>query len=187
MKLIQPNLRAHSSEHTSVWPLRWPGRGHWLGFLRRATLYALLWLIVVEGDLSSLWIGVPAVLVATTASTALRSPATMILHELFRFVPFFLIHSLMGGVDVAWRAVHPRMPIAPHLVEYPFQLPPGLPRVFMANTVSLLPGTLSADICAHFLKVHVLTDRRDTTSELRKLEQRVAALFGVVLPEGALE
>lgn len=97
-------------------------------------------------------------------------------------MPFFLIRSILGGTDVAWRAFHPGMPIDPYLLKYPIRLPPGLPRVFMANTVSLLPGTLSAELGSTYLNVHVLNKRKDVLSELEKLERRVAALFGISLP-----
>ena len=56
------------------------------------------------------------------------------------------IDILKGGVYVAWRAFDPRMPITPELIEYPLRLPPGLPRVILVNMVSLLPGTLSAEL-----------------------------------------
>ena len=52
----------------------------------------------------------------------------------------------------------------------------------MANTVSLLPGTLSLELGAHCLRVHVLDDRKDFLSELEKVEQKVAAMFGISLP-----
>ena len=157
-------------------------QGLWPGILRRASLFALVWWILVEGELASWWIGAPAVLLAAAASVALLAPVTLVWYELFRFVPFFVIRSFLGGADVAWRALHPSMPIGPHLIEYPIQLPSGLPCVFMANTVSLLPGTLSAELASNCLKVHVLNGRKDVVSELETLEQRVAALFGSSLP-----
>jgi len=157
-------------------------QGLWPGVLRRGLLFALVWWVLVGGEIASWWIGVPAVLLAAAASFALLSPVTVVWYELFRFVPFFLIRSLLGGLDVAWRALHPSMPISPHLIEYPIQLPSGLPCVFMANTVSLLPGTLSAELGSECLRVHVLNGRKDVLSELETLEQRVAALFGTSLP-----
>jgi multicomponent Na+:H+ antiporter subunit E len=157
-------------------------QGLWPSILRRGLLFAVVWWILVGGDLASSWIGVPAVLLAVAASLALLSPVNLVWYELFRFVPFFIIRSLLGGADVAWRAFHPSMPIAPRLIEYPIQLPSGLPCVFMANTVSLLPGTLSAELASNCLKVHVLNGRKDVLSELETLEQRVAALFGTSLP-----
>lgn len=145
-------------------------------------MFALVWWTLVGGEITSWWIGVPAVLLATTASVALISPVTFVWYELIRFVPFFLIRSLLGGVDVAWRAFHPSMPIDPHLIEYPIKLPPGLQRVFLANTVSLLPGTLSTELGSNYLNIHVLARRQDIFSELEKLEGKVAALFGASLP-----
>lgn len=140
--------------------------------------FALIWWVLTDGNASSWWIGLPAVLLAVAASSALLPPIPFVWYELLRFVPFFLMRSLLGGVDVAWRAFHPGMPIAPDLMEYRLQLPPGLPQVFMANTVSLLPGTLSAALDRSVLKVHVLDNRSSFQAELEALEQRVAEIFG---------
>lgn len=156
--------------------------GLWPSILRRGIVFAFLWWVLVAGDTSSWWIGAPAVAFASILSAALLSPVKLVWRALFGFVPFFFFRSLLGGADVAWRAIHPRMPINPHLVEYPIRLPPGLPRVFMANIVSLLPGTLSTELSSRFLRVHVLSDRGDVESELETLERRVAGLFGASVP-----
>jgi multicomponent Na+:H+ antiporter subunit E len=153
-------------------------RGAWPGFLRNALLFALVWWLLVEGETASWWIGVPVVLLAAGVSVAVFSPIKLAWLEVLRFVPFFFIHSLLGGADVAWRAFHPGMPIDPHEIVYRPKLPPGLPLVFMANTISLLPGTLSVELNSNLLKVHVLSSGKDTVSELQKLEKIVAALFG---------
>jgi multicomponent Na+:H+ antiporter subunit E len=97
------------------------------------------------------------------------------------FVPFFLWRSLQGGVDVARRAFHPRMPITPELLDYPLRLPPGLPRVMLANIVSLLPGTLSATLNREVLKIHVLDGEAALLANLDTLEERVGKVCGVSL------
>jgi multicomponent Na+:H+ antiporter subunit E len=149
----------------------------------RLGLFALIWWILTDGAAPSWWIGVPAVLLAVIASVELIPPAPLVWYELLRFVPFFLMRSLTGGVDVAWRAFYPGMAIAPDLIAYPLRLPPGLPRVFMANTVSLLPGTLSAELGANCLHVHVLDARKEFMPELKKVEQSVARIFGASLKD----
>lgn len=78
---------------------------------------------------------------------------------------------------MARRAFDAGMPIAPDIIEYPLRLPPGLPQLFMANTVSLLPGTLSVVLDRDILSVHVLDNRKDFMAKLEAVEQRVAALF----------
>ncbi len=147
----------------------------------RILLFSTIWLILSGGDLSSWWIGMPATLFAVIASIALIPPVSLVWSEVPAFIGFFLIHSLAGGADVARRALHPRMPIAPDLITYPLRIPPGLPQVFMANTVNLLPGTLIAELNPGFLKVHVLDKHQNATTALQSVEQRVARLFGIPL------
>jgi len=152
---------------------------YWLTIATRGILFSLIWWVLTDGDVSSWWIGIPAVVFAVMASMALIPPLPLVWSAWFGFVPFFLIRSLMGGIDVAWRAFHPRLPIAPDLIEYPLRLPPGLAQVVMANTVSLLPGTLSAALAQSVLKVHVLDGENDFKKELVEIEQHVARMFGL--------
>ncbi|GJL77429.1 MAG: hypothetical protein NPINA01_04180 [Nitrospinaceae bacterium] len=149
--------------------------------ISRVGVFLLIWWILTDGAPSSWWIGVPAVLLAGIVSAALIPPVPIVWLELLKFVPFFLLHSLLGGVDVARRAFQPNLPIAPGLIEYPFQLPQGLPLVFMTTIVNLLPGTLIAEFDQSLLKVHVLDRRKDFMTELEAVEQRVARIFGTSL------
>lgn len=145
--------------------------------LLRALLFVLLWWILAGGAATSWLVGVPTIALATLVSGLLLPPLNWSLLGIVRFVPFFLWQSLRGGTDVAWRAVHPKLPIAPDIIDYPLHLPAGLPRVFMVNTVSLLPGTLGIGLRGDFLRVHVLDAQRDVLSELRTVEEAVRRIF----------
>lgn len=153
----------------------------WSTIVSRGVLFTLIWGILTDGAATSWWIGVPTVLLAVATSTALLPQTPFVWYEVLKFIPFFLRHSLIGGADVAWRSFHPDLPISPDLLKYLLRLPPGLPRVFMTNTVSLLPGTLSAVLDGSILIVHVLDSRRDVLAELEALEQRMARMFGISL------
>lgn len=154
---------------------------NYLWLLQRTALFSLLWWLLTEGNASSWWFGVPLVLLATGVSTLLAPPSCRSLAGWLRFIPFFIGHSLKGGFDVAWRAMHPALPIAPLLVEYQMRLANEQARVFMANTACLLPGTLGARFEGASLKVHVLDGHGDFHSELETLEKKVAALFCIDL------
>lgn len=67
-------------------------------------------------------VGATAVASAVIISVTLVPPLGLVGREVMGVVPFFLWHSLNGGVDVAWRAFHPRLPITPELIEYPLRL-----------------------------------------------------------------
>ncbi len=149
--------------------------------LIRAVLFTLIWWILTDGAMNSWLVGVPVVLFATLVSVQLLPPFSWSLIGIIRFVPFFLWRSLYAGVDVARRAFDPSLPISPQMYHYRWRLPPGLPQVFMANTVSLLPGTLSAELGDEFLYVHVLDKTGAFASELMILEEYVADLFGLKL------
>jgi multicomponent Na+:H+ antiporter subunit E len=58
------------------------------------------------------------------------------------FVLHFLYKSIAAGIDVAWRALDPRLPLRPGFVVYHTHLPPGLTRSAFCAETSLLPGTL---------------------------------------------
>lgn len=149
--------------------------------MSRALVLSLVWWVLAEGSAQSWGIGIPAIVLAVIASVALLPPVPLVWRELPGFTPFFLWRSLCGGADVAWRAFHPGMPIAPAVIDYPLRLPAGLPQVLMVSIVSLLPGTLSAELDGRVLRVHVLDSRGDFLSELRVVEHRVAKMCGMVL------
>lgn len=150
-------------------------------WLLRFVLFVLMWWVLTDGAMDSWPVGLPVVLIATLVSVMLMPPLSWSLRGMFLFIPYFLWHSLRGGVDVARRALHPQLPISPGLLDYRFRLPPGMSRVFMANTVSLLPGTLSVELDEDTLRVHVLDETGAINEELNMLENRLADIFGLEL------
>lgn len=152
-------------------------------FLARLAALAVAWLALTGADAGSWIIGAPAVLVGAWLSLRLLPAAT------WRWTPagalafagFFLRESLCGGWDVARRALVPGLPLNPGLVTFFPRLPAGAPRWFFCGVVSLLPGTAVISIAADAIAVHVLDASPGSPEDLRKLEDRVAALFGLTL------
>ena len=141
-----------------------------------------LWLVLTAAGPDSAAFGIPAIALAgalafaTTPATRWRIAPVAAL----RFAGWFAVQSVLGASDVARRALGLRMDLAPGFCRYPLRLPQGAPRIFFANAVSLLPGTLSAEIEGGSVVVHSLDLRRDTDAELAALEWRVAALFDLL-------
>ena len=147
----------------------------------RAALLGSLWWTLTGGAMASWYVGVPAIVLATLASMVLSPAGSWSLSGIARFLPFFIFHSLRGGADVAWRACHPRLPIAPEIFDYSVGLPPGRPLVFLMIVINLLPGTLSVTVDANILRIHVLTGSQLIAAELKAVEKHVALIFGVSL------
>lgn len=150
----------------------------WIGSaLRRMLALAALWWMLVGGTPNAWAFGIPAIVAATLASLHLSARSHLSLLRLMQFLPVFLLRSLVAGFDVARHALSPRLTIEPALINYTMELPEGLPRTLFMNTVSLLPGTLSADVDGAELQVHVLDAKLDQLARLRELEARVSRLF----------
>jgi len=157
------------------------------GLLWRLAIFTLLWWILTEGRGDALAFGIPFILTAALLSSAFKykphgrnGRGRIALPALGRLIPFFLYHSLSGGIDVAIRAFKRPLPLTPDLVDYPLSLPSGPATVLMAGLVSLMPGTLAV-ICEGRLRVHVLDRGGQFWRELQTLERHVGAVFGLQL------
>jgi multicomponent Na+:H+ antiporter subunit E len=152
-------------------------------FLQHLVVAAAVWAVLTQGEAGSWVVGVPAVVAAAACGAWLTVPSPSAVSPLgwLRFIPRFWGYAVAGGVDVAWRAFRPDMGLAPGLFEFPTRLPPGTARVFFMNTISLLPGTLSADVYGDTIRVHAVDTRQPNEEQLVRLEGLIAQLFGVEL------
>jgi multicomponent Na+:H+ antiporter subunit E len=152
-------------------------RSHWRIALARALCFIALWFILMPsakpGDLVC---GLIATLVATYMSLRLLPPAAgrLRLGALLIFAPHFLAQSLLAGIDVARRALHPRLPLQPGIVVYRTGFPPGLARNEFAIITSLLPGSLPVDETADGLVYHCLDITQPVAEQLADEERRLA-------------
>lgn len=151
----------------------------------RTLLAALAWWIVSEGQPSALPVGLLAITAVVGLSLVLapRPRQAVRLWGLVLFLGYFLSRSLLAGLDVARRILQPALPIDPILERVPLSLQPGPPRWLLANTLSLLPGTLTVALEDDMLVLHCLNHSSDRLAEIRAVERRVARVFG--LPWGA--
>lgn len=151
--------------------------------LRRGLLYvivfSLFWWLLTEGVAYSWWFGVPVVIVAALIATKLENPDHSIqMAAVPAFLWHFLSRSVVAGLDVAYRTLHPKLPLQPGLIEYKLQLASGRPQTFFAGVISLLPGTLSASLQENTITLHVLDTSEDLAASLLQTEKVVARLFG---------
>lgn len=149
--------------------------------LQRATLLAVLWWILTEGSAVAWGAGLISVMLALLASLMLLPPGPARLSPagLAGFLGFFLLQSVKGGVQVAVMALRPGLDLHPAMLEMPMRLPEGQARVLLANTLNLLPGTLSAGLDHNQLRLHVLDERQPIEAEVREVERRIARMLGL--------
>ena len=62
------------------------------------------------------------------------------------YVPMFLWECFKANIDVAYRVIHPKLPINPGIVKVKTTLKSDTALTFLANSITLTPGTLTVDI-----------------------------------------
>jgi multicomponent Na+:H+ antiporter subunit E len=66
----------------------------------------------------------------------------------------FIWECLKANVDVAYRVLHPAMPIWPGIVKLKTTLKSDMAKMFLANSITMTPGTISVDIIGDYLYIH---------------------------------
>lgn len=154
--------------------------GTWLGV---PLGLAALWWLLTDGDPASWAVGLPFVAVAAFAAYRARPAGGAGLSPvgIVRFIPMFLRESLRGGVDVARRVLGREVRVAPTFVRYPLRLRTAGAQVMFVNVISLLPGSLAADLRAGHIEIHLLDGTLPVEDELRRLEAAVGRVHGEAL------
>lgn len=74
---------------------------------------------------------------------------------------FFIIYIFVlfkeiikANLDVAYRVLHPKMPIKPGIVVIRTSLKTDIAKVALANSITLTPGTFTLDILGNELLIH---------------------------------
>lgn len=139
-----------------------------------------LWLVLSGFDAGSLLFGLPAIAAGAALGYHLPPASAWRIRPVpaLRFCAFFARQSVRGALDVARRVLDPRLPLAPGFRTVILRIGPGPGRVLVANTISLLPGTLSAEIDGPRLVVHTLDLEVDLAAEVAAIEARIRAIFG---------
>jgi multicomponent Na+:H+ antiporter subunit E len=154
--------------------------GWWSSAISRAVWFSCLWLVLSGADLGDIPAATAAVAAATWTSLRLLEPSASrrSLRAIVQLVFFFLFHSIVAGVDVARRALDPRLPLRPGFVAYSTGLPRGLRRNVFATLTSLLPGTVPTGEQDGQLFYHCLDIEQPVLAELAAEEAAlVRALY----------
>lgn len=119
-----------------------------------------------------------AVLVAWLQTRSVRSSGSPFLWRRFlRYLPWLLTRIVMSSFHVAYLALHPRAPISPRLIRYRTQLCDRAAIVLLANSITLTPGTITADVASQELVVHAIDDASAGDLLNGEMERRVARVF----------
>ncbi len=73
---------------------------------------------------------------------------------LLAYIPVFVYMCLKANLDVALRVLSPGLQIRPGVVKIRTRLKSEIARVFLANSITLTPGTMTVEIKEDVLYIH---------------------------------
>ena len=93
------------------------------------------------------------------------------------YLPWLIYQIVLANIDVAKRALSPRMPIDPRVVTFKTMLKSDVARTALANSITLTPGTVTIDIVDDVFYVHAIA--KEPADDLLKgaMERRIAHIF----------
>lgn len=95
---------------------------------------------------------------------------------LYYFV-IFLWQMTRSNIDVAYRVLHPKLPIDPGLIKIRTKLKSDISRALLANTLSLTPGSTTVDIIGDQLYIHCIDVNRPVGKEAEMFEKIIARVL----------
>jgi multicomponent Na+:H+ antiporter subunit E len=151
-----------------------------LRLLRKTIAYLIIWLFVVGqitpyvlllGLLSSLAVA----WVDLHRSPPPARPFPWI--RLFLYVPWLIIQVVKSGLHVTSLILHPKLPIDPQMIPYKPRLRDQAGLVLLGNSITLTPGTITAEIAPGQLLVHAIDSWSAEGIVDGTMEGRVARVF----------
>jgi len=98
------------------------------------------------------------------------------------YLPYFFYYCIKANLDVALRVIHPDVPIRPGIVKVRTTLTSEMAKTFLANSITLTPGTLTIDIDGqdmyiHWINIHTEDAARRTAEICGRFEPLLRRIF----------
>ncbi len=88
---------------------------------------------------------------------------------LIAYIPVFFWAMIKANFDVAYRVIHPRMPINPGVVLIKTDLKSDSGKLALANSITLTPGTLTMDVKGNNMLIHWINVKTTDTKEATEI------------------
>lgn len=133
---------------------------------------------IITGILSSLFVAFVShdLLIGRGASFRRGVPRVL---RFIKYLPWLMLEIIKANIDVAYRTLHPSMPIDPRVVTLKTDITDEMGIVTLANSITLTPGTVTirASKEGEFLVHAISAEAADSLLE-GEMARRVKAIEG---------
>ena len=99
--------------------------------------------------------------------------------RLLAYVPWLVSRIIQSGIHLSYLILHPRLPIDPKLIRHRTSLKGEAGIVLFGNSITLTPGTITAEVNSNELLVHAMDDASAEDVTSLRMEQKVAGVFRI--------
>lgn len=149
-------------------------------FVRNTALLFALWLLLSgrqEPWLLAIGLSAAAAIAWLHGRQPGRPDLTIPFVRFMRYLLWLSYRIAASNLHVARLILDPRLPIAPRLIRCPTQLRNPVALTLLANSITLTPGTITAEARPSELVVHALDDGSASDVTTGAFEQRIAWVF----------
>jgi len=147
-----------------------------IGFVWVFVFTLVLWLALSSTlDLPELFCGVLVCVIISLFAVPIYSklglPPLSLKMVLFSLIYMCVLfwEIIKANFDIAYRVIHPKMPINPGIVVIKTSLKSDLAKMILANSITLTPGTLTVDVIEEELLVHWINVKSEDIDEATSL------------------
>ncbi|MEX2492904.1 MAG: Na+/H+ antiporter subunit E [Nitrospirales bacterium] len=94
------------------------------------------------------------------------------------YLPWLFGKIVQSSLHVTKLILDPRLPIHPRLIRYESKLQEISAVVLLGNSITLTPGTITAEVNGQVLLVHALDEASSEDVTSGQLELKIAKIFG---------
>jgi len=87
----------------------------------------------------------------------------------FIYIIILFKEIIKANIDVAYRVIHPKMPIKPGIVVVKTHLKTDIAKMILANSITLTPGTFTLDILGDNFLIHWINVKTENTAEATRI------------------
>lgn len=94
------------------------------------------------------------------------------------YLPWLFVKIVQSSWHVTRLILDPRLPIHPRLIRYESKLKERPAVVLLGNSITLTPGTITAEVNGQVLLVHAMDEASGEDVTSGRLESKIAKIFG---------
>ncbi len=95
-----------------------------------------------------------------------------------KYLPWLFWQITLSNIDLVYRTLHPKMPIAPRIISLKNEYKTELGMVILANSITLTPGTVTIEVNKDEFIVHAIAKKPAESLLEGEMQARVMKIEG---------